>query len=218
MLPVVDVVGNLALALATLGLAAVGAWLAHNYRRRMRLALAEARRTAYAELWQVTGVGAPTRLDTAGPDGCLTRAERQDLYQSMTSWYYKNGNGMLLEVTTREVYLNAKHNLVCTIRKFKPPDVWDTIRKDLPDLDEEQVRGVLSIRQLSLLRTQLKSDLGIFGETYTHNLTQHDRRFLEKAGVDLGSKPWKQAAKSSPRSQQVLRTTDSDQPLVVPRW
>jgi hypothetical protein len=62
---VFDVIGDFAIALAGAALTAVGAWLAHNYRRRMRFELAEARRTAYSRLWEITGLAAPIRLDMA---------------------------------------------------------------------------------------------------------------------------------------------------------
>lgn len=210
-----EVIGNFAIALGTLGLAVVGAWAAHSYRRRMRFELAEARRAAYAALWEITGLAAPTRLDTGGIDGYLTRAERQTLYQAMTNWYYEDGNGMLLEDTTRNVYLNGKHNLVCATDKFRPQQAWDDIKADLP-IDDERARGVLSIRQVSLLRTQLKSDLAIFGQTYTRKLARHERRFLEECGIDLRAKPWSQAVASGDRIEEVIRNAEPDQPLVLP--
>jgi hypothetical protein len=210
---VFDVIGDFAIALATASVAAVGAWLTHNYRRRMRFELAEARRTAYAELWEITGMAAPTRLATAGLEGALSRDERQSLYQALTDWYYKDGNGMLLENTTRNVYLKAKNNLVCAIDRFEPQEAWTLLKVDLP-VDDDAARGVLSIRQLSLLRTQLKSDLAIYGQTYTRQLARHERRFLEECGVDLDAEPWRRVPTIG--IDRVERTTEPGQPLGVP--
>jgi hypothetical protein len=208
-----DVIGDFAIALATAALTAVGAWLAHSYRRRMRFELAEARRVAYSELWEITGLAAPIRLELRGIAGCLTTSERQDLYQAMTDWYYRNGNGMLLESTTRTVYLDAKHNLVCTSDRLKPQEAWNHIKTELP-ADEACIRGVLSIRQLSLLRTQLKSDLAIFGQTFKNQLASHERLFLENCGVDLSAKPWSSA--SSGGKEKVVRQAEFDQALILP--
>ena len=214
---VLDVIGDFAIALATVGLTAVGAWLTHSYRRRMRFELAEARRTAYSALWEITGLAASTRLDMAGLDGALTRAERLSLYQSMTDWYYQEGHGMLLENTTRNVYLKAKHNLMCATGKLEPPAAWEAITADLAKEDDERVRGVFSIRQLSLLRTQMKSDLAIFGQSYTKRLARHEHRFLEECGVDLRSEPWKEAVGSTDQTERPRPTAEPGQPLVIPR-
>lgn len=92
----------------TFALGLVGLYLAHSYRRQLKVQMADARRSAYSELWEMTGLAAPTRLDDVGPKGALTMQERRILYQRLTSWYYRNGNGMLLETTTRTLYLNAK--------------------------------------------------------------------------------------------------------------
>jgi hypothetical protein len=132
---VVDVIGDFAIALATVALTAVGAWLAHSYRRRMRFELAEARRTAYSALWEISGLAASTRLDM----------------------------------------------------------------------------------QLSLLRTQLKSDLAIFGQNYTKGLVRHERLFLEECQVDLRSEPWKRVVGSSDRTEGPEPTGEPGQPLVIPR-
>ncbi|MDJ0953666.1 MAG: hypothetical protein QNJ81_08300, partial [Acidimicrobiia bacterium] len=169
----------------------VGAWFANNYRRQMKLRLADQRREAYARLWEITGVGAPTRLDGWGTRGRLKPPERQQLYEALTDWYYAEGNGMLLTRTTRTVYLNTKHNLVCKTGQLRPPG----LESQLPDkIEDHQLRGILSIKQLSLLRTQLKSDLAIYGQPYVGKLEPHESYFLLGSGVDLGSKAWAQAS------------------------
>jgi hypothetical protein len=211
---VFDVIGDFAIALAGAAVAVVGAWLANSYRRRMRFELAEARRTAYSNLWELTGLAAPTRLDTAGLDGALTKAERQSLYQDLTDWYYKDGGGMLLEDVTKNVYLTAKHNLVCATDKFKPNSAWVALNQDL-SVDQEVARGVLSIRQLSLLRTQLKADLAIFGQSYTKELARHEREFLIECEVKLNREPWSRVERED-RKEEVVRKAEPGQPLGIP--
>lgn len=189
----VDGFADAFIALLAVAATLIGVWFANNYQRQMKIKLADGRRQAYARLWAVTGLAAPTRLFALEQDGPLTLKERQDLHEAMTDWYYDEGNGMLLARGTRQVFLNAKNNLVCTDRSDLKPDGLD---KDLParddeeSLDEEQLRGILSIKQLSLLRTQLKADLAIHGDPYTGKLTEHERRFLAGSGIDLGSETW----------------------------
>ena len=65
----------------------------------------------------------------------------------------------------------------------------------LSGLDAEEANrqhGLLVQRQLSLLRTQLKSDLVIYGRPYGSPLNDEDRAFLTACGVDLNVKPWNQ--------------------------
>jgi len=264
----------------TLLLTGAGSYLAHNYRRQSRLQIAEACRTAYADLWQITELARPTRLREEDGEGVLTTRERKVLYDEITAWYYRNGNGMLLEKNTREVYLAAKHNLTCETHKLKPATVLvqcpqleraarerheldrsrisvlvpkgkpcssvlrgsaftGAIRVDAtcvdavctkkrrfldraPILDrlptglmperkraycvkypgqcrslpilalfsasmsEHDRRGCLSIRQLSLLRSQMKSDLAVFGLPWVKGLALHERAFLCEAGLIHG--------------------------------
>jgi hypothetical protein len=47
---------------------------------------------------------------------------------------------------------------------------------------------------ISLLRTQLKSDLAIYGATYSGQLNEYESLFLERSDVDLPSKVWARAA------------------------
>jgi hypothetical protein len=177
---------------------AVGVWFAHNYRRQVTLKLSETRLEAYSCLWQISGVAAPTRLDGWGDDGYLQLDERRDLWAAMTDWYYANGGGMLLTATTKDVYLSVKHNLICKSSDLRPAGLAGRINGQLGlstglDLDDK-VRGTLAIRLISLLRTQLKSDLAIYGATYSGKLDEYERFFLEESDVDLGSKAWAKAA------------------------
>jgi hypothetical protein len=178
--------------IATIALGLIGLYLAHGYRRQARLRLAEVRRSAYALLWEETGLAAPTRLEGAGAEGTLSASERQRLYQRLTNWYYRDGNGMLLEQASREIYLTAKHNLTCDSRDLRPDGLLELLPTCLSD---DQKRGCLSIRQLSLLRTQMKADLAIFGHPYVRRLADHERLFLKRCGVNLRHRPWRKAAR-----------------------
>lgn len=187
-------------ALAAFATGFVG-WLAHSYRRQMKFRLADTRRDAYASLWEMTGLAAPTRLDGSGPGGHLRPTERWQIWKAMTDWYYASGNGMLLDDTSKSVYLAVKHNLVCRTRELRPDALADLVCEDLgrtgqeDALDEVVVRGILSIKQLSLLRTQLKSDLRIYGQTYSEVLHRHEVVFLRGTGVRLESRAWASASK-----------------------
>ena len=184
------------IGVATLVVTAVGLWLAYNYRRQMALKLSETRLDAYSRLWEITGVAAPVRQDGWGDDGYLRLDERRELWAAMTDWYYAKGNGMLLTAITKEVYLNVKHNLICEPSKLRPAGLAAQIKPYLPagqELDAK-VRGNLVIRLVSLLRTQLKSDLTIYGPTYSGKLNNYERFFLRESGVNLRSKAWGKAA------------------------
>jgi hypothetical protein len=266
--------------IVTLILSVAGFYFANSFRRKSRLELADARRAAYSQLWALTEVARPTRLGEEEGKGPLTPRERKALYDAMTSWYYQDGNGMLLEKSTRELYLAAKHNLVCPVEELQPPGVlvrcakgeqcfgerYDLGRPRIPvvisrqksdksvlerlltesagasdstgldavcaaepgmldrapllgwlpsslfprrtrayckdnpgncrlapllslfpgDMTEDERRGCLSMRQLSLLRGQMKTDLAIFGLPWIRDLRLPDRAFLCEAGLMRG--------------------------------
>jgi hypothetical protein len=198
-----------AAVIATTLLGIVAAYFSYSYGRQLKLSLASRRLAAYSKLFQVTGLAAPTRLDertglakTAGAlDRSLTESERRALFEMLTTWYYTDGNGMLLTKVTRNVYLSAKHNLVCEDTELDPIRfrVWlqrtKRIGEDGPHLSCEE-RGCYSIRQLSLLRTQMKTDLAIYGLPYTGALYPHELEFLRGCGVDLRRKPWRDAPRA----------------------
>jgi hypothetical protein len=161
---------------ATLVVTAVGLWLANSYRRQISLKLAQTRLEAYSRLWEITGIAAPTRLAGWGDDGHLRVEERREIWAAMTNWYYASGGGMLLTAITKKVYLNVKHDLVCKPSDLRHAHLADQITKALGlseshELDDK-VMGTLAIRLISLLRTQLKSDLAIYGPTYPDELNE----------------------------------------------
>ena len=49
----------------TIFLGLVGLWLAHNYRRQIRLKLAERQVDAYVSLWKLTAIATPSPTDSA---------------------------------------------------------------------------------------------------------------------------------------------------------
>ena len=186
------------IAAATLIVTAVGFWFAYSYSRQMALKLSETRLKAYSRLWVISGFAAPTRLDGWGDGGHLPLEERRKLWAAMTDWYYADGSGMLLTATSKDVYLKVKHNLICESSDLRPAGLADRISEELrlpagQELDDT-VRGTLAIRLISLLRTQLKSDLAIYGETYSGKLSDYERFFLLHSEVKLRSKAWAQAS------------------------
>lgn len=189
----------------TLLLGLIAAYLGHNYRRQVRLTLADHRLEAYSKLWELTGLAAPTRLDERTGlvavdqplSGSLSDGERTRLYSEMTTWYYRDGNGMLLGSQTRDLYLKAKHNLVCADGELEPERFRALLLKhelmgNGTNLSEAE-RGCYSIRQLSLLRSQMKADLAIYGVPFFGALQDHEKAFLQGCGVNLLRRPWRRA-------------------------
>jgi hypothetical protein len=59
--------------------------------------------------------------------------ERVELYDKMVSWYYGQGNGLLLTPVARELYLNAKVNLICMNKELRLNFRQLGIRLNRPD-------------------------------------------------------------------------------------
>jgi hypothetical protein len=121
----------------------------------------------------------------------LTRAERSQLYDKLTDWYYDDGNGMLLTPATRNIYLKAKKNLTCPPEELVPESLVEQAAHD----DGDTVRGQASIDQLSLLRTSMRADIRIYTQPYDEELSTEDIAFLEASNVDVHSDPWRDARK-----------------------
>ncbi len=214
-----DIIGNFAIAAGTFALAGVTAYFSHNYRARLRLDLASARLEAFGRLFEISGLAAPTRLAQAGERGVLMVEERDQLYRELTSWYYQGGNGMLLEGPTRDAYLKAKRNLTCDVGKIDPPSAWQALCTDFGHdhrKDSNLLRGLLSMRQLSLLRSQLKAELAIFGNPFTGSLANHEVEFLKACSIDLNKKPWAHASARPRRTEKIERLNSEDKPLALP--
>jgi hypothetical protein len=177
----------------TLLLGVAGLVLARNVRRDVELKLADRRLAAYGRLWAEMRPASPYSppMDPAG---------RALLHEALTNWYYANGDGMLLPRVSREVYFKAKDNLICAVEEVTPDAARDRLcRLDSHELDRH--RGLLTQRQMSLLRTQLKSDLAIYGRPYGPPLTDEDRDFLLACGVDVKKKPWSASAQQHKRDR-----------------
>ena len=175
-----------------------GLYLAYSFNRQQRLKVAEKRVDAYRELWQVTGPARPSRLDPADGGGPITPAEARDLYDAITAWYFADGNGMLLTEPTRAMYLEAKRRLVA----------YATGTTDAM----ASPAGERRMRELSLLRTQMKFDLTIYGVFYPDSLDDEDQAFIRSCGLNPSS--W-----CRPLTQQlgVRRSQESGRAL-GPRW
>jgi hypothetical protein len=180
---VIAAVPALVVGAGTTVVAFYAARLTNSYRRQLDLKTSERRLDAYAALWSLLRVAAPTRRQP------MCEAERLGLYEKATDWYYADGNGMMLTALTREVYLRAKENLRCADEQLFP----DSLAGDVPSdpAQREAWRGRLSQDQFSLLRTQMKSDLAVLGKVFSGELLPRDIAFLKACGVDTGSEPWK---------------------------
>ncbi len=151
----------------TIFLGLVGLWLAHNYRRQIRLKLAERQADAYMRLWTLTSAASPGRLTP--PD----RAERQKLADEINRWYFDEGAGIFVSAPTRDLLIGVLANLVGPIGALRPVALAEELA-GLPEPEAERRRGCAIVRQMSLLRTQLKTDLAMhfsFYATATFNRT-----------------------------------------------
>ena len=121
----------------------VGLWInrkLHEYKIGLeegvstRVRIAERRLPSYRKLWEITQ---PT---TKARDYDLSMEERKKLYNNLCSWYYESGNGIFLSNKTRELYLNAREEL---------------IQENISDDDITKI--------FSKLRSEIKSEIGIYG-------------------------------------------------------
>jgi len=151
---------------------------------QVALRTAEQRMASYARLWQMTAVASPSR------QAPISAVERQQLYDDINlSWYYEQGNGMVLTEPTRTLLLHALDNLVCPDDELFPASLVANVPTN--PAEREQWRGELSQDQLSLLRTQMRCDLAIFGRVYAGALLPRDVSFLRACGVNPDREPWR---------------------------
>lgn len=188
----------------TLILGVIGFYLAHSYRRKIALSVAEKRLAAYSALWSRMNIASPARLSEWWHEP-LALEERENLFNEFTQWYYENGNGMLLGGGTRTIYLRVKDNLVCPIDYFEPESIRTRL-ETMSQEEQEKERGRLSIRQLSLLRSRMKADLEVYGPPYHNKLDDDTKALLRWCGEDLYAKVWR--SKPPGRIDSMRQSTD----------
>lgn len=169
----------------TIFLGLVGLWLAHNYRRQIRLKLAERQVDTYMRLWTLTAAASPER--PTPPD----QAERQQLADEINRWYFDEAAGIFVSAPTRDLLIGVLANLTCGVASLKPTVLAEELAR-LPEAEAERRRGCAVVRQMSLLRTQLKTDLAMhFGFYYYNDLQPDDRAFLTSYGLSPWRGPWR---------------------------
>lgn len=79
---------------------------------------------------------------------------------------------------------------------MRPDGLHQVVKTELgPDNElDDKIKGILAIWLISLLRTQLKSDLTVYGPTYADGLSGYQRFFLAGSNVNLWSEAWAEAA------------------------
>lgn len=170
----------------TSAVAVIGLYLAHSFRRQQRIRIAEQRVDGYRKLWGHMFVARPSRVEPPENLSPLTPEEAAGLHAEMTRWYFEGGNGMLLPHDTRKMYLAVK-------RRMGRYGLESQGRA--ADVDGDRV-----MRDLSLLRSQMKSDLPIYGVFYFDSLNDDDRELIRMSGLDpeRWGRPWYRWA-ASPR-------------------
>lgn len=164
----------------------IGVWMAYNYRRQIRLKLAERQVDAYKELWQITSIATPRKSRPLSAD------EREMLSDTLMKWYHGDGNGIFMPVKTRDLFLKYQGNLTCSITEIKPAVLAD--RLSALTIDKVDLcRGCVSKRHATYLRSQLKHDLllhlGFVG--HYRDLRFEDKEFLRSCGLSLKRRPWR---------------------------
>jgi hypothetical protein len=137
-------------------------FLVNGFRRQLAIRTAEKRISAYGALWEATFPARPSRWKHEGE--VLDSKERRALWDVMSKWYFDAGNGMLMTQDTRSLYFAVKDNLIADLDTVEPVCARQRLKRltgEPSRLDWE--RGKLAMDQLSLLRTQMKSDLEISG-------------------------------------------------------
>jgi hypothetical protein len=176
---------------ATLIVGVATIFFAYGYRRQLGIRTAERRIGAYGDLWSLTYVARPSRHMAEG--SVLTDDERRELWVDMSKWYFRAGNGMLMTESTRALYFTVKDNLLADGEALEP----QRARRRLAALSGGELawaRGKLAMDQLSLLRTQMKSDLDIYGRHYGDPPDDEDADLLRVAKLNPNRRPWRARA------------------------
>jgi hypothetical protein len=155
----------------TSAVAVIGLYLAHSFSRQQRIKIAEQRVDGYKKLWGLMLVARPTRVEPPENLGALTREEAASLHGQMTKWYFEGGNGMLLPQDTREMYLTVKRRM-------------GLYASEGEGHHSDDAGGGRVMRDLSILRSQMKSDLDIYGVFYFERLDDGGRELIRMSGLD----------------------------------
>jgi hypothetical protein len=178
-------------AAATLIVGFATVFFAYSYRRQISLQTAQRRIDAYGALWTAMHIARPTRMSIKGE--VLSASERVELEEEMSAWYFNQGHGMLLTRDARQMYFAVKENLVAKLDDVQP----EIARRRISALESDEAcqreRGKLSMRQLSLLRTQMKADLDIYGRIFGLPPTEEDRAFLRYCALNPDKRPWRRS-------------------------
>lgn len=175
--PTGDAVQDGIQTLLTVTVAAAGLWLAHNYRRQLKSKIADRMLIAYPELWELTAV---SDLNREPP---MTDDESRQLAQEMMIWYYANGNGMLMSSTTRAFFFAVRGNLVAPLQNLKPASLRTAPAGTEGPTADLRLTCIRS-RQLSVLRTLLKTDMAVyFGTRHLRKLRRDEWELLLLCGM-----------------------------------
>jgi hypothetical protein len=147
-------------------IAAIGLLLTFLAYRHQGIRVATDRCRSYRKLWELMETARFSRLSAVEGLGPITQEDATDLYSAMGKWYYKDGNGMWTTGPTQALFFVARDDLAAYAVATGP--------------DPES--GYRCMREFSLLRTQMKSDIGVLGVD-TH-LSQEDADFLARAGIE----------------------------------
>lgn len=182
--------------LVTLVLGGIGLYftnsIRHRFRQDVQSRVADKRFEAYAALWAETKIAAGIRVLTG--EGGLSLEERKQLADSLTTWYYDRGNGMLLSARTRKIFLEAKHNLVRGVDQLTPKSLKEKLTSN-PKIEEIE-RGKASLWQVSLLRASMRADFEIYSGPANPTgrepeLDKEAREFLIESKVNPNKRPWR---------------------------
>ena len=185
-----NTIAGLVIAAATVILTGIGIWFSHNYRRQLRVKLADRRLEAYAALWEISG---KLRSSVAvGADMAL----RNTVSASMDDWYFDRGYGMLLSSPTRKLFFATKQALDYPADQRVPQLLKERLR-GIPEKKRNLVVSCACSRYMSLLRTQLKDDLAIYGRISHNRRLSDERELLSSCGISPGRPPRPQAPSTS---------------------
>jgi|1186.fasta_scaffold07419_4 hypothetical protein len=192
---------EIATLVVTTAVAVVGLWAAHSFGRQQRLRVAERRLDDYLGLWKLMETARASRGEEDDPHaaGGVTRDEALKLYDDMTGWYFGQGGGLSLPDETKRLYLEVKKRIGLYAAGRSAGPAGDASRRLL--------------RDLSILRTQLKNDVGVYGRssfTFGDRLDEGDRELLLAAGIS----PRHWASRGRPAQSRLLAAIGFD----VPRW